>query len=397
MLDRSKDQHLKKAQRHFQKGAWGKAICEYENAARLDPNDLRTFLKLGELYPRINDLVRAKQALQLAAEIYARQGFYLKAVAVYKQILKLDPQGIDVNVRIAYLYQQLGLTSDAIAQYQLVAEHHQTHGRPGEALVVLRRVVSLDPDNVPIRLKLGEELARQGQREEALFEYRTIAEQLERQRRTDDYIRVAERIIALAPEDLATTRKIAGFYLERGDAELALVRAQALYRVDPNDTDTLTLLVDILSKLGQKERVASLLIAEIARLGATYVPRDQRTTAAEAHRADVPKEWNAAFAVATNNDGKPATVAGDAERNRLPDRISELERQLDGYRKLFRVFGNFCRRIGSTGFSPGDAALRLQAAIEGNVVMHDHAPEPNTDPETDDTALPRTDTPDKVS
>ena len=41
------------------------------------------------------------------AQFYGEQGFYLKAVAVYKQILKIEPRLVDVNLKLAEVYRQL--------------------------------------------------------------------------------------------------------------------------------------------------------------------------------------------------------------------------------------------------------------------------------------------------
>ena len=56
------------------------------------------------------------------ADHYSRDGFFLKAVAVYKQMLKLDPSAISIYTKLAELYNQLGLNSEAMKQYQIVAK-----------------------------------------------------------------------------------------------------------------------------------------------------------------------------------------------------------------------------------------------------------------------------------
>ena len=62
------------------------------------------------------------------AESYAQDGFFLKAVALYKQVLKLDPDLVDVNLKLAELHQQLRLMSEAMAYFQVVANHYDKQG-----------------------------------------------------------------------------------------------------------------------------------------------------------------------------------------------------------------------------------------------------------------------------
>ena len=57
------------------------------------------------------------------AQFYSEQGFFLKAVAVYKQILKLDPNQMEVNVKLAELYAREGLSKEAISEFRRAAEH----------------------------------------------------------------------------------------------------------------------------------------------------------------------------------------------------------------------------------------------------------------------------------
>ena len=74
---------------------------------------LGSLLKLGDLYTRQGATADASATYQQVAEQYAEQGFFLKAVAVYKTILSIDPTTIDAHLRLAELYVQLGLTPDA--------------------------------------------------------------------------------------------------------------------------------------------------------------------------------------------------------------------------------------------------------------------------------------------
>ncbi|AKU90328.1 tetratricopeptide repeat protein [Vulgatibacter incomptus] len=205
-----KNKVIQAATKLVQKGQLDKAIAEYEKVRKADPKDVRILLKIGELQQKKGENVEAARTLLDAAKSYASDGFFLKAVAVYKQIVKLDPSRIDVNLQLAELYQQLGLMTDAMTQLQQVANHQERGGQPEVALETLRRMVDLDPENVGSRIKLGELFAQQGKTEDGLRELRLAAEHLKSHNRLDDYLRVAERVATLAPEDLALSRELAG-------------------------------------------------------------------------------------------------------------------------------------------------------------------------------------------
>ena len=118
-----KNKIIAEATKLVQKGAIDKAIATYQKILAEDAKDVRVLLKVGELYQKKGDERLAADAFTRVAETYAEQGFFLKAVAVYKQILKLDPRLVDVILKLAELYRQLGLMSDAMQHYESVAAH----------------------------------------------------------------------------------------------------------------------------------------------------------------------------------------------------------------------------------------------------------------------------------
>src|SRR5262245_31685162 len=100
------------------KGAYDKAIKEYQKVLEVDPRDVRVLQKMGELYQKKNENAQAAHYFTKVAESYAGDGFFLKAVALYKQVLKLNPALVEVNLKLAELHQQLGLMSEATTYLQ---------------------------------------------------------------------------------------------------------------------------------------------------------------------------------------------------------------------------------------------------------------------------------------
>ena len=104
----NKDKIRASAQKHLQKGQIDKAIREFEKLIADDPKDVRTLLKIGDLQTRSGKHKEATDTYAKVAEFYSDQGFFLKAVAVYKQILKIDPTLIDTNLKLAEQFQEAG-------------------------------------------------------------------------------------------------------------------------------------------------------------------------------------------------------------------------------------------------------------------------------------------------
>jgi tetratricopeptide (TPR) repeat protein len=260
-----KNKLIDEATRLVQKGALDKAIKVYLRIADEDPKDVRIWLKLGDLYAKRNEKALATETYLKVAEFYAEQGFYLKSVAVYKQILRLDTRLVEVNLRLAELYRQLGLLQDAMQQYEQVSQFYNKEGRTRESLAALRQIVELDPENVAIRIKLAELYSKEGLVSEAIEEFMRAADFLRAQNRTDDLLKVLERLSFHKPDDFDLQKDLARQYLERGDPPRALQKLQAAFKADPRDEDTLSLLAQAFQELGQTQKAVSVL-RELAHL-----------------------------------------------------------------------------------------------------------------------------------
>lgn len=252
-----KNKIIEAAAKLVAKGAYDKAIKEYQKVLDADPKDVRTLQKMGELYQKKNENAQAAVYFTRVAESYTSDGFFLKAVALYKQVLKLDPTLVDINQKLAELHQQLQLMGEAMAYYQLVYNHWDKQGDTRRALDVLRKMVGLDPDNTASREKLANLYVREGLNDEAAQEFTKVAEHLKRNNRTDDYLRVAERLSALQPDNLSLARELAEAYLAKNDQKHALAKLQICFKADNRDIDTLRLLAVAFQGMGQMSKTIS--------------------------------------------------------------------------------------------------------------------------------------------
>ncbi|WP_245529971.1 tetratricopeptide repeat protein [Anaeromyxobacter dehalogenans] len=307
-----KNKIIAEATRFVQKGALDKAIAAYQKILAEDPRDVRILLKVGELFQKKGDDRLAAEAFTKVAETYADQGFFLKSVAVYKQIVRLDPGDVRVNERLAALYQQLGLMSDAMGQLQVTAAAHERSGDVARLTDVLRRMVELDPENIPSAIKLGELHARAGQAAQALELFRRAADHLRKHNRADEYLKVAERIAGLEPDDRGLTRELAHIYLAKGDTKRALAKLQLCFKADPKDVETLNLLAQAFRDLGQVSKTLSV-YKELAHVHA------ERGRAADARAT-----WRKVQELAPDDEDARAALGPGASSTPVPGAVAAV-------------------------------------------------------------------------
>ncbi len=89
------------AQNFAARNQFEQAIAEYQKILATDPADVRTLLKIGDLQIRMNAPAQAVETYQHVGSLYEHQGLHQKAIAVYKQILQINPDQLALYNRVA--------------------------------------------------------------------------------------------------------------------------------------------------------------------------------------------------------------------------------------------------------------------------------------------------------
>jgi len=173
----NKQKVLSAAEKFVQQGKLQNAIAEYEKIRKHDEKDLTVANTIGDLYARLGDTAKAIECFKSVGDAYAAQGFTVKGIAMYKKITKLQPS-VDGSLKLAELYTQQGLFNDARAQYLQVAEDFMKSGELEQAVRLFQKVLEMDPENVPMRVKLAEVYIKLGKKKEAWEIFSAAAESL---------------------------------------------------------------------------------------------------------------------------------------------------------------------------------------------------------------------------
>jgi tetratricopeptide (TPR) repeat protein len=173
----NKQKVLSAAEKFVQQGKLQNAIAEYDKILKHDANDLTVNNTIGDLYARLGDSAKAIESFKKVGDAYAAQGFTVKGIAMYKKITKLQPS-LDASLKLAELYTQQGLFNDARAQYLQVAEDFMKNGDLEQAVRLFQKVLEMDPENVPMRVKLAEVYVKLGKKKEAWEIFSAAAEAL---------------------------------------------------------------------------------------------------------------------------------------------------------------------------------------------------------------------------
>lgn len=193
----ARDQIVQTAEKFVARGKIEPAIREYRKLLADNPNDINTLNRIGDLYARIQRVDEAIDFFTQIAERYTEEGFFVKAIAIYKKIIKLNPTLLEVYEALAELYAKQGLTNEARTQFQVLADYYQKHDNATSASAIYGRLVDLEPENPSHHVKLAEIYQQQKLYEKALGEYRTIAELMLSAGHVAEAAQVYERALAI--------------------------------------------------------------------------------------------------------------------------------------------------------------------------------------------------------
>jgi len=244
-LSSQKDKFLASAQKYIQKGQFDRALRDYEQVVTADPKDVKLRQKLAELLIRCNRRDDAIREYNTIARFYDENGFYLKSIAVYKQIQRLDPSNIEISLCLAALNEKQGMIGNALSEYKMVYDHYQKQGQIDEAIQILQKMQAVDPDNVDIRLKLAETFFAAELKEKAYQEYTRAALTLKNRGNNEFFDRVSNKIHVLFPDKTDTSAlDFVAEQLKNGVVGDAVPKLQQILDVTPDNLSALGLLAE---------------------------------------------------------------------------------------------------------------------------------------------------------
>ena len=129
-----------------EKGGTEESLQEYRDLSERYPENATYQMKLAEIYQKKGEEEKAIAKFLQAAEIFTRENFFPQAMAIYKQVLAMNPHLIQANQKIGEIYQKMGFLADAIAQYRIVVNHNQTWGRKEKIPPIMNLIQALEKE-----------------------------------------------------------------------------------------------------------------------------------------------------------------------------------------------------------------------------------------------------------
>lgn len=233
----NKSKVLEDIQKYIQKGLIDKAIEEYEKILKIDPRDYKLRQKLGDLYLRKGKNAEAVNQYMQVAENYVKDGFSLKAIALYSQILRIDPSKLFIYEKLADLYKKQGLIGDAVSKLRTLAEIYEKQKKLSEAIQTWENIINIAPDNIIYRGKLIEFYLKQGLATRAEEKLRQAVDYFKSNGRYDDVETLLSHFPGLLAEDKTFVIKIVRSLYENGKYKEAINKLEQYLKSNTKDSE----------------------------------------------------------------------------------------------------------------------------------------------------------------
>jgi tetratricopeptide (TPR) repeat protein len=208
---------LRNAEKLLRTGKLEPAIAEYLRVVEDQPRDWNTANTLGDLYVKANQTDKAVDQYIRIADHLNEEGFFPKASAVYKKILKLKPDHEHALLQAGEIAARQGTLAEARTLLSAVVARRIARNDARGAAQIRIRLGTLDPSDFEGRMVAASARAEIGDKADAVRDLKEIAAELADKERPKEAIEALRQAARLAPDDDGIRAQLQQVYIVAGD------------------------------------------------------------------------------------------------------------------------------------------------------------------------------------
>ena len=204
-----RDETLKKAEKLLKQGKMANAIAEYVRLVDDKPSDWNSANVLGDLYVKVGQPERAADIFTRAADHLYGEGFFPRASAVYKKVLKVRSGDDHALWQLADIAGRNRLSLDARSYYGRLIKDRRAAGNEQGAIDCVIRLGLLDDATIDGRRTAAKALVERGQSKQAARMILGVADLLTKEGRMAEALDALKEAAQLDPNDREIQLKLA--------------------------------------------------------------------------------------------------------------------------------------------------------------------------------------------
>ena len=205
----NREETLKTAEKLLKQGKIAAAIEEYVRLVEDKPDDWNMTNALGDLYVKAGQTDRAAEQFNRAADHLYGEGFFPRAAAVYKKVLKVQSNDDHALWQLADIAGRNGLSLDARSHYNRLIQDRRGVGDEQGAIDCVIRLGQLADANVDAKRVAAQALIDRGETKPAARLILGIADIHTKEGRGPDALATLREAAQLDPDDAEIQEKLA--------------------------------------------------------------------------------------------------------------------------------------------------------------------------------------------
>jgi len=218
-------------------GFYQKAVSALKLALQVDNRQLILYLRLAELFHKLGLASDAMQNYRFVASYYDREGKVKECLDILRKMVELDPENLASRVKLGELYFRQGMKAESQEEFSRVAQTLKEEGRNDDLITLYERILSLYPMNINAIKALGQLYLSKNEPQKALAKLQVPLKEGTRDRELLELL--AKIYYFMKREDKAKNalKELARICREDGD-EIGMKECyKKILRIDPEDQD----------------------------------------------------------------------------------------------------------------------------------------------------------------
>jgi len=251
-------------------------LCNNIKQLLVRPNWRAELIQAREQLPKYADgimplaeiLTQAQsgQLIEAVGKVHqlARAGHLRSAMDEAFEAFKFAPTYLPLHTLVGDLLIQEGRTQDAITKYAVVAQAYSARGEGAQAVSLFRRIVEVAPMDLSARSRLIDQLAANGQVDDAIGEYLDLADiyyrlaELDMARKTcTTALRLAQQGGANRTWSVKLLQRMADIDMQHLDWRQAMRVFEQLRTLEPDDLSVRKNLIELNLRLNQQPQATA--------------------------------------------------------------------------------------------------------------------------------------------
>lgn len=217
----NREETLKTAEKLLKQGKTAAAIEEYVRVLEENRQDWNLANTVGDVFAKAGQVDRAAEQFNRAADHLYGEGFFPRASAVYKKVLKVKSNDDHALWQLADIAGRNGLSLDARSHYNRLIQDRRAAGNEVGAIDCVIRLGQLADANIDAKRVAAQALIDRGETKPAARVVLDIADIHTKEGRGPDALVALREAIELDPDDVEIQEKLAAVAFIEDDAPVS--------------------------------------------------------------------------------------------------------------------------------------------------------------------------------